>query len=70
MGYEALRPKAFSARWVAPVVTWLNRVWATDVTLDYFREGRFVWHSPWAPPMDVQDERPGLDFIGLNYYGK
>jgi beta-glucosidase/6-phospho-beta-glucosidase/beta-galactosidase len=70
MYYEPLRPKGFSMRWVEPVVRWLNRVWATDVTLDYFKEGRFVWMSPWAAPMDIQDELPGLDFIGMNYYGK
>ena len=26
MRYEALQPQAFSMRWVAPVVEWLNRV--------------------------------------------
>jgi hypothetical protein len=45
-------------------------VWATDITVEYFSSGRFRWHSPWAPPMEAADARPGLDFIGLNYYGK
>ena len=26
MEYETLQPEAFSARWVDPVVVWLNRV--------------------------------------------
>ena len=26
--------------------------------------------TDWPAPMQVQDERPGLDFIGMNYYGK
>lgn len=70
MAYEVLRPEAFSARWVAPVVVWLNRVWATKLTLDYFKSGRFCWLSPWAPAHTAQDEIPGLDFVGMNYYGK
>lgn len=70
MRYEVLRPGAFSARWVTPVVEWLNRVWATDLTLEYFKSGRFCWHSPWAPTTETQDEVPGLDFVGMNYYGK
>ncbi|KAK9917329.1 hypothetical protein WJX75_003166 [Coccomyxa subellipsoidea] len=70
MRYEVLRPGAFSARWVTPVVEWLNRVWATDLTLEYFKSGRFCWHSPWAPTTETQDEIPGLDFVGMNYYGK
>ena len=53
MAYETLQPDAFSARWVDPVVIWLNRVWATPTTLDYFREGRFTWMSPWSPTMQV-----------------
>ena len=47
-----------------------RQVWATDITLDYFRTGRFRWYSPWGPPIQLQDARPGLDFVGLNYYGK
>ncbi len=53
MAYETLQPDAFSARWVDPVVTWLNRVWATPTMLDYFREGRFTWMSPWSPTKQV-----------------
>ena len=70
MEYETLQPEAFSARWVDPVVVWLNRVWATQTTLDYFSHGHFSWMSPWSATMTLKDERPGLDFVGMNYYGK
>ena len=70
MEYETLRPEAFSARWVDPVVVWLNRVWATQTTLDYFSHGHFSWMSPWSDTMAIKEERPGLDFVGMNYYGK
>ncbi len=59
-----------ACRWVDPVVTWLNRVWATETTLEYFRDGHFSWMSPWASTVEARDERPGLDFVGMNYYGK
>ena len=45
-------------------------MWATDITVDYFRTGRFSWVSPWGITTRLQDARPGLDFVGLNYYGK
>ena len=52
-----------ACRWVDPVVTWLNRVWATETTLEYFRDGHFSWMSPWASTVEARDERPGLDCI-------
>ena len=65
-----MRACLYACRWVDPVVTWLNRVWATESTIEYFRDGQFSWMSPWASTMEAKDERPGLDFVGMNYYGK
>lgn len=46
------------------------QVWATEITVEYLRTGVFRWYSPWGGASEVRDARPGLDFIGLNYYGK
>jgi hypothetical protein len=45
-------------------------VWATDITVEYFKTGRFRWYSPWGGATQLQDACPSLDFVGLNYYGK
>ena len=45
-------------------------MWATEITVDYLRTGVFRWYSPWGAASEVRDARPGLDFIGLNYYGR
>ena len=41
MRYEALQPKAFSMRWVAPVVEWLNRVRQTPQGAALADQGHF-----------------------------
>jgi hypothetical protein len=70
--YEPLLPKALSAIYLQPLCEALEHVWATGLTIDFFRTGHFKWDSPW-PHQSVEwqaEKLPGLDWIGLNYYGR
>lgn len=72
MAYAAKDPSAFSIRWVQPVIDWLDRVWGTAETVRYFQTGRFCWRTPplCGGPVEAADAPPGLDWVGLNYYGR
>eukprot|EP00884_Botryococcus_braunii_P018477 jgi/Botrbrau1/5312/Bobra.0391s0024.1 len=70
--YEPLLPKAVSAIYLQPLCEALEHVWATGLTIDFFRTGHFKWDSPW-PHQSIEwqaEKLPGLDWIGLNYYGR
>jgi hypothetical protein len=58
--------------YLQPLCDTLEHIWATEITIDFFRTGRFKWDSPWPHrSVDWQaEELPGLDWIGLNYYGR
>ena len=50
---------------------WLNSFWGTQQILEYFRTGRFHYPVPMSSPVSHQEAgKPGLDFIGINYYSR
>ncbi|KAK9837706.1 hypothetical protein WJX74_003498 [Apatococcus lobatus] len=50
---------------------WLNSFWGTQQILEYFCTGRFHYPVPMGSPVSHQEaSKPGLDFIGINYYGR
>ena len=50
---------------------WLNSFWGTQQILEYFSSGRFHYAVPMSSPVSHQEaSKPGLDFIGINYYGR
>jgi hypothetical protein len=68
--YEPQYERSCASVYLMPVLRLLYRVWATDVMLDFFQDGRFEWRSPLGGKVSYRHPRPpGLDFIGLNYYG-
>jgi hypothetical protein len=72
MSYAVKDPRAFSVRWVQPVIDWLDRVWGTAEVVRYFRTGRFTWRTPplCGGNVEAADAPPGIDWVGLNYYGR
>ena len=69
--FEALKPKGRSAKWVLPAVEWLMQTWAAEATLNFFQTGHFHWPTPLGDAYEFQAaSKPGLDFIGVNYYGR
>ena len=72
MSYAVKDPRAFSVRWVQPVIDWLDRVWGTAEVVRYFRTGRFMWRTPplCGGNVEAADAPPGIDWVGLNFYGR
>ncbi|KAK9868650.1 hypothetical protein WJX84_001643 [Apatococcus fuscideae] len=69
MNYAPITP-AWSGH-VAWACGWLNSFWGTQQILEYFSSGRFHFPVPCSSPVRHQEtSKPGLDFIGINYYGR
>jgi hypothetical protein len=53
-----------------PICKFLNDAWANTTTMMYFITGEFIWRNHLGADIVWRDPigRPGLDFIGLNYY--
>ena len=49
----------------------MQYIWGTDIILQYFRTGKFRWQAPVGGKVQFDEgSKPGLDFIGMNYYGR
>ncbi|KAK9829708.1 hypothetical protein WJX72_007458 [[Myrmecia] bisecta] len=71
MRYEAAGAKSFSGYYVGPLCKWLEHFWGTQITVQYFKTGKFTWACPMGPTLSYQEPSiPGIDFVGLNYYGR
>ena len=50
---------------------WLNSFWGTQQILEYFGSGRFHYPLPAGTPVSHQEPaKPGLDYVGINFYGR
>ena len=49
----------------------MQYIWGTDILLKYFQTGKFLWQAPVGGRVEFDEgSKPGLDFIGMNYYGR
>ena len=71
MNYEPYT-NTWAARWyLQPVCNTMQYIWGTEVVLKYFQTGTFRWQGPVGGKVEFDEgSKPGLDFIGMNYYGR
>lgn len=71
MNYEPYT-NTWAAKWyLQPVCNTMQYIWGTGVILKYFQTGKFLWQAPIGSKVEFDEgSRPGLDFIGMNYYGR
>lgn len=71
MNYEPYT-NTWAAKWyLQPVCNTMQYIWGTDILLKYFQTGKFLWQAPVGGRVEFDEgSKPGLDFIGLNYYGR
>lgn len=49
----------------------MGKIWFNSGTVDYFSKGVFNWDPPFGKSiMHKEAEKPGCDWIGINYYGR
>lgn len=71
MNYEPYT-NTWAAKWyLQPVCNTMQYIWGTDILLKYFQTGKFLWQAPVGGRVEFDEgSKPGLDFIGMNYYGR
>ena len=71
MNYEPYT-NTWAAKWyLQPVCNTMQYIWGTAVILKYFQTGKFLWQAPVGGKVEFDEgSKPGLDFIGMNYYGR
>lgn len=71
MNYEPYT-NTWAAKWyLQPVCNTMQYIWGTAVILNYFQTGKFLWQAPVGGKVEFDEgSKPGLDFIGMNYYGR
>jgi len=71
MNYEPYTD-TWAAKWyLQPVCNTMQYIWGTDILLKYFQTGKFLWQAPVGGRVEFDEgSKPGLDFIGMNYYGR
>ena len=71
MNYEPYTNTWAARLYLQPVCNTMQYIWGTEVILKYFQTGKFVWQAPVGSKVDFDEgSKPGLDFIGMNYYGR
>ena len=68
--YRPKHPDGPSNIYIGRLCKLMERIWATDIMLEYFTTGRFRWSMPYGSLTHQDQEKPGLDWIGMNYYGR
>lgn len=71
MNYEPYT-NTWAAKWyLQPVCNTMQYIWGTAVILKYLQTGKFLWQAPVGSKVEFDEgSKPGLDFIGMNYYGR
>lgn len=71
MNYEPYT-NTWAAKWyLQPVCNTMQYIWGTAVVLKYLQTGKFLWQAPVGSKVEYDEgSKPGLDFIGMNYYGR
>ena len=60
-----------AATYISPVCSLMERVWGTQITLEYLKSGIFEWSMPFGSVVRHKEaEKPGCDWIGINFYGR
>lgn len=71
MNYEPYTNNWAAKQYLQPVCKTMQYIWGTEVILQYFRTGKFVWQGPMGGKVAFDEgQKPGLDWIGINYYGR
>jgi len=71
MNYEPYTSTWAAKCYLQPVCDTMQYIWGTDVLLKYFQTGKFLWQAPVGGKVQFDEgNKPGLDFIGMNYYGR
>ena len=71
MNYEPYTNNWAAKQYLQPVCKTMQYIWGTEVILQYFRTGKFAWQGPMGGKVAFDEGRkPGLDWIGMNYYGR
>ena len=71
MNYEPYTNTWAARIYLQPICNTMQYIWGTEVILKYFQTGKFVWQTPVGSRVDYDEgSKPGLDFIGMNYYGR
>ena len=69
--YAARSPNGWSSYYISPVCKLMGKIWSNEAMVEYFSKGVFNWDPPFGKSTKlVEDEKPGCDFIGINYYGR
>lgn len=65
------KAKGLSLSYVRPLTRWMTFWFGCDVILKYFQTGEFEWRAPMKGiTLKVQDDKPPLDWWGINYYSR
>ncbi len=69
--YAPRSPDGWSSYYISPVCKLMGKIWSNEAMVEYFTRGVFNWDPPFGKSIKlVEDEKPGCDFIGINYYGR
>lgn len=69
--YTPRSPDGWSSYYISPVCKLMGKIWSNEALVEYFTKGVFNWDPPFGKSIQlVEDEKPGCDFIGINYYGR
>ena len=69
--YTPRSPDGWSSYYISPICNVMGKIWSNQAMVNYFRDGTFDWDPPFGKSIHhVEQERPGCDWLGINYYGR